>query len=133
MTVKTIIMLKHLNYSLFQANVVLLNFLFMKGSWKNLYLLEICRVCLVFPPLVSLYGSFHVIIVNSCPGVCLICECVFKSCFWIPFRLGYSLFPVCYLALSNLDVLLKPIILKYFLVCVSPSLPAVCTVTEDQT
>ncbi len=25
-------------------------------------MLEICRVCLVFPPLVSLYGSFHVII-----------------------------------------------------------------------
>ncbi len=37
-------------------------------------LLEVFRVCLVFPPLVSVYGLFPVLVScnldNSCPGVC---------------------------------------------------------------
>ncbi len=33
-------------------------------------MLEMFRVCLVFPPLVSIYGSFHVIMSSFIPGVC---------------------------------------------------------------
>ncbi len=36
-------------------------------------MLEFCRVRLVFPPPVSLFGSFQVLLVNSVPGVCVIC------------------------------------------------------------
>ncbi len=79
---------------------------------------DLCRVCLVFPPLVSLYGLFPVLV--SCHyefilfQVC-VCDCVNYPVYlspvcWVPCRLVYSLFPVflsVYLALSYLDVVIK--------------------------
>ncbi len=40
------------------------------GSPEWGVMLEVFRVCLVFPPLVSVYGSFHVIMSSFVPGVC---------------------------------------------------------------
>ncbi len=45
-------------------NVACLDYIFTHS------LLEVFRVCLVFPPLVSVYGSFHVIMSSFVPGVC---------------------------------------------------------------
>ncbi len=39
-------------------------------------MLEVFRVCLVFPPLVSVYGSFHVIMSSFVPGVCNLWMCI---------------------------------------------------------
>ncbi len=79
---------------------------------------DLCRVCLVFPPLVSLYGLFPVLV--SCHyelilfQVC-VCDCVNYPVYlspvcWAPCRLVYLLLPVSlcvYLALSYLDVVIK--------------------------
>ncbi len=68
-----------------------------------------CRVCLVFPPLVSLFGLFPVLVewllVNSCPAVfvslSMIILCIYSPVCSDRFRLVYSLLPVCVsLALS---------------------------------
>ncbi len=75
-------------------------------------------MCLVFPPLVSLYGLFPVL--DSCHyelilfQVC-VCDCVNYPVYlspvcWVPCRLVYLLLPVflcVYLALSYLDVVIK--------------------------
>ncbi len=44
-------------------------FVILKWFWIS-NLLEVFRVCLVFRPLVSVYGSFHVIMSSFVPGVC---------------------------------------------------------------
>ncbi len=86
-----------------------------------------CVLCsrLLFPYLVR----FRSLLVNSVPGVCVICVnyLVYLSpVFCIPFRLVYSSFPVFLLVIPGVSTLpcvtlmssLKTIILKYFLVCV---------------
>ncbi len=81
-------------------------------------MLEVFCVCLVFRPLVSVYGLFPVLVscnlVNSFQ-VCVICECVFKSCLLNSTSSGLLVIPgvstrysrCVYLALSTLDVVIK--------------------------
>ncbi len=89
-------------------------------------MLQLFRVCLVFPPLVSIYGLFPVLV--SCRlsliqfQVCVICvnyNVYLSPVFCLPFRLVYSLFPVCLpCPVLPLMLSLKTIILKYLSVCV---------------
>ncbi len=76
-----------------------------------------CASCvsrLLFPYMVS----FMSLLVNLCQ-VCVISECVFKSCLLSSISSGSTRYSRCvYLALSTLDVVIKTIILKYLLVCV---------------
>ncbi len=61
----------------------------------------LCRVCLVFPPLVSLFGLFPVLVewllVHSCPAVfvslSMIILCIYSPVCSDRFRLVYSLLP----------------------------------------
>ncbi len=98
-----------------------------------------CVLCsrLLFPYLVR----FRSLLVNSVPGVCVICVnyLVYLSpVFCIPFRLVYSSFPVFLLVIPGVSTLpclplmlsLKTIILKYLLVCVFLVSP--CCVHRDR-
>ncbi len=98
-----------------------------------------CVLCsrLLFPYLVR----FMSLLVNSVPGVCVICVnyLVYLSpVFCIPFRLVYSSFPVFLLVIPGVSTLpcvtlmssLKTIILKYLLVCVFLVSP--CCVHRDK-
>ncbi len=61
----------------------------------------LCRVCLVFPPLVSLFGLIPVLVewllVHSCPSVfvslSMIILCIYSHVCSVRFRLVYSLLP----------------------------------------
>ncbi len=96
-------------------------------------MLEVFCVCLVFRPLVSVYGLFPVLVscnlVNSFQ-VCVICECVFKSCLLNSTSSGLLVIPgVSTLPCVTLMLSLKTIILKYVLVCVFLVSP--CCVHRD--
>ncbi len=105
----------------------------------------LCRVCHVFPPLVSIFGLFPVLadVIISLflsSRVCLIVydyPLYISPVFWVWFRLVYLWLPgvSCLSALSCPALMswLKTIIWVYVLVCVFLFLPRVCTVTEDQT
>ncbi len=91
-------------------------------------------MCLVFRPLVSVYGLFPVLVscnlVNSFQ-VCVICECVFKSCLLNSTSSGLLVIPgVSTLPCVTLMLSLKTIILKYVLVCVFLVSP--CCVHRDR-
>ncbi len=61
---------------------------------------DLCRVCLVFPPLVSLFGVFPVlvschyefILFQVCVIICLL-PCVFKSCLLSAMSSGLLIIP----------------------------------------
>ncbi len=101
----------------------------------------LCGVCHVFPPLVSMFGLFPVlvkchyelIIVQPCLSNYLWFTCVFivlSVQFDLVWSTRYSpVYPVhVSLALSSLDVYIKDYNLS-FLICVFLFLPRVCTVT----
>ncbi len=88
----------------------------------------LCRVCHVFPPLVSIFGLFPVLV--SCHyelsmfQLCL-CDCVnypvyLVPVFWVWFRLVYSLFPgvSCLWALSCPALMF----IKYYYLSLRPRL-----------
>ncbi len=65
-------------------------------------MLEFCRVRLVFPPPVSIFGSFQ---------VCVICEGVFKSCLLYSMLSGLLVIPgvstlPCVTLMSSLKTIL---------------------------
>ncbi len=92
-------------------------------------MLEFCRVRLVFPPPVSIFGSFRSLLVHSFQ-VCVICEGVFKSCLLYSMLSGLLVIPgVSTLPCLPLMLSLKTIILKYLLVCVFLVSP--CCVHRD--
>ncbi len=111
----------------------------------SVFLSGFCCVCHLFPPLVSIFGLFPVLVscryeliyVQLC--VCdyvLITLCILVLSFEFAFVWSTRYFPgVSCLwvlpcpALSYLDVSLKTIIWVYVLVCVFLFLPRVCTVT----
>ncbi len=110
--------------------------------WEGGVMSVLCRVCHVFPPLVSLFGLFPVLVscdlwVNSCPAVfvslSMIILCIYSPVYSVWFVLVYSLVPsvpVCVsLALScpALFGVIKDCHLSYILI--SGFLPCVCTVT----
>ncbi len=102
----------------------------------------LCCVCHVFPPLVSIFGLFPVlvrcdywlILVQPCLSNYLWFICVFLV-LSVQFDFVWSTrYSRCFLsvsfALSSPDVLLKTIIWVYVLVCVFLYPPRVCTVTH---
>ncbi len=91
---------------------------------------EVFRVCLVFPPLVSVYGSFHVIMSSFVPGVCNLWMCI-KSCLLNSTSSGLLVIPgVSTLPCLPLMSSLKTIIWSYILVCVFLVSP--CCVHRDR-
>ncbi len=137
-----------LNDSSFNRSIGIEQIGTMNDSIDSLIVSPLSCVCHVFPPLVSIFGLFPVlvkchyelILVQPCLSYYLWFTCVFivlSVQFDFVWSTHYSpVFPVYVsLALSCPALMssLKTIIWVYVLVCVSLFLPAVCTVTEDQT
>ncbi len=92
-------------------------------------------MCHVFPPLVSIFGLFPVLVschYDSCPAVFVLLSvinlCILVHACSVWFRLVYLWLPGVS-CLSALMSWLKTIIWVYVLVCVFLFLPRVCTVT----
>ncbi len=104
--------------------------------WR-LELSGFCCVRHVFPPHVSIFGLFPVlvkchyelILVQPCLSNYLWFTCVYKSCLLSLIWSGLLVTSRCILSLCPALMSVKTIIWVYVLVCVSLFLPRVCTVT----
>ncbi len=86
----------------------------------------LCRVCHVFPPHVSIFGLFPVLVSCHYELICVqlcVCDCVnypvyISPVFWVWFRLVYLLLPRCILSLclvlSCLDIYIKDYYLSLY-------------------